>query len=185
MDVVEAVIDVAIALERVELKSPDLEELVDVREGLADVEDVLGGAEVRHDVISADVRGHRQVQVDRVVGARVAKIDRAVAAGAEYRIEVPLRVRPRPVAVEDRRHDPLAVRGREMPGSDALHRLAIAPDILRAEIENRGVGRNARSQGKRAQPLDVQRSNGHNASVDDQSRREPGRSGHMYVMTGA
>ena len=73
------------------------------------------------------------------------QIDRAIAAGAEDPIEVALRAGLWRLAVEDCRQGFFAVRGPEMPGRDALQRLRLGPEILRAEIEHGGAGTNMRS----------------------------------------
>jgi hypothetical protein len=93
VDIVVAMIDVAVGRECMQLQAADVKQVVDVLERLADVENMLGRSEVGNDVVLADV-GQRIAQIVGVIGARIAQVERPITVASEDRIERALRVRP-------------------------------------------------------------------------------------------
>lgn len=68
-----------------------------------------------------------------------------------------------------------------MAARDAVERFPLDPEILRAEIENRGAGRNLRTQREAAEPLDMHRSDSHDISFRRCMRRHDMAATHIII----
>ena len=74
---------------------------------------------------------------------RIGQVERPIGVASEDRIERALRVRPGlRLLAENLMERRLARVGQKVPPRHPAERLTLGPQVLSAEIEHRGVGRN-------------------------------------------